>query len=161
MQKLIVRVLLLAKGENSDGFDLVFVDALDGRTKYCQLKSGPKTINKDDIQTIARHFIAFQNRAKQNHIDLMQGDLCVAVLYGTRSELSGMYARLETDHSIPVFVGQEFWHHLTGESDFYAGLIKAFREVAAATDASKLIEDAIEKLAAAIEERNKQDETAV
>ncbi len=77
MQKLIVGVLQLATGSGHDGIDLEFVDALDGRKKYCQLKSGPKTINKDDIQTIDRHFTAIKNRAQQNHLKLMQGDLCV------------------------------------------------------------------------------------
>lgn len=35
-----------------DGIDIEFVDAIDGRRKYCQCKAGPKTINKDDIATI-------------------------------------------------------------------------------------------------------------
>ena len=29
---------------------------IDGEKKYCQLKSGPDTINKDDVETIAGHF---------------------------------------------------------------------------------------------------------
>ena len=32
-----------------DGIDIEFVDAIDGRRKYCQCKAGPQTINKDDI----------------------------------------------------------------------------------------------------------------
>lgn len=35
-----------------DGIDIEFVDALDGRRKYCQCKAGPQTINKDDVATI-------------------------------------------------------------------------------------------------------------
>jgi hypothetical protein len=34
------------------GIDIEFIDAIDGRKKYCQLKSGPSTINKDDVVTI-------------------------------------------------------------------------------------------------------------
>ena len=34
------------------GMDIEFIDAVDGRRKYCQLKAGPNTINKDDIKTI-------------------------------------------------------------------------------------------------------------
>ena len=39
-----------------DGMDIEFVDAIDGRRKYCQCKAGPQTINKDDIATILGHF---------------------------------------------------------------------------------------------------------
>ena len=35
-----------------DGIDIEFVDALDGRRKYCQCKAGPQTINNDDVTTI-------------------------------------------------------------------------------------------------------------
>lgn len=30
-----------------DGVDIEFLDAIDGRKKYCQCKAGPQTINKD------------------------------------------------------------------------------------------------------------------
>ena len=36
----------------TSGIDIEFVDAFDGRKKYCQLKAGPQTINKDDVETI-------------------------------------------------------------------------------------------------------------
>lgn len=39
-----------------DGIDIEFTDALDGRTKYCQCKAGPQTINADDVATIMGHF---------------------------------------------------------------------------------------------------------
>lgn len=39
-----------------DGIDIEFVDAIDGRRKYCQCKTGPQTINKDDIATVLGHF---------------------------------------------------------------------------------------------------------
>ena len=39
-----------------DGIDIEFIDALDGRKKYCQCKAGPQTINKDDVATILGHF---------------------------------------------------------------------------------------------------------
>ncbi|MEG1427471.1 MAG: PmeII family type II restriction endonuclease, partial [Oscillospiraceae bacterium] len=34
------------------GMDIEFVDAIDNRKKYCQIKAGPNTINHDDVTTI-------------------------------------------------------------------------------------------------------------
>ena len=38
------------------GIDIEFVDQIDGRRKYCQIKAGPNCINRDDITTILHHF---------------------------------------------------------------------------------------------------------
>ena len=35
-----------------EGIDIEFIDALDGRKKYCQCKACPQTINKDDVDTL-------------------------------------------------------------------------------------------------------------
>lgn len=43
-------------GSMVSGIDIEFEDALDGRHKYCQVKLGPNTINKDDVVTIHNHF---------------------------------------------------------------------------------------------------------
>lgn len=43
-------------GSVGGGIDIEFVDSFDDRKKYCQLKSGPNTINKDDVITIKNHF---------------------------------------------------------------------------------------------------------
>ena len=34
----------------TSGIDIEFIDHIDGRKKYCQIKAGPNTINKDDIK---------------------------------------------------------------------------------------------------------------
>jgi len=47
-----------------------------------------------------------------------------------------------------VLVGQEFWHRLTGDEHLYAKLITAFAEVANEHDASTIIHETIQKLAA-------------
>jgi hypothetical protein len=162
MQKFCDDVLRQGQGNALPGIDLEFVDAIDGRKKYCQIKSGPETINNDDVETIARHFKSIKNRARTNSVkDLRLSDLCVGVLYGTSEDLSGMYRRIEDEHDIPVFVGKDFWHRLTGEPEFYSELIAAFADAAAETDATKLLEDVTKELAAAIAERNERDETAV
>ena len=48
-------------GSTTSGIDIEFVDAIDGRKKYCQLKAGPNTINKDDIKTVVDHFKSIRN----------------------------------------------------------------------------------------------------
>src|SRR3989338_4262786 len=43
-------------GSTTSGIDVEFTDHIDGRKKYCQIKSGPNTLNKDDVETIVNHF---------------------------------------------------------------------------------------------------------
>lgn len=127
------------------GIDIEFVDCLDGRRKYCQVKAGPNTINKDDIKTIIDHFSGIRNLARTNHLDVRTSDCVVGVFYGTNEELSSSYKKV--DESYPVYVGAEFWHRLTGEPRFYYDLIDAFVEVADEMNSSALMEDLIQTLA--------------
>lgn len=114
--------------------------------KYCQIKAGPQTINKDDIETINRHFKSFRNISKTNNVtDLRYDDLIVGVLYGSPEELSANYKKIQ--ENFPVFIGQEFWYRLTGDKDFYLDLINTFGKVALETDAKDLLEDVIKDLA--------------
>ncbi len=57
IQKMI-NVLFEGYGSVVSGIDIEFIDAIDGRKKYCQVKAGPETINKDDVETISSHFNA-------------------------------------------------------------------------------------------------------
>jgi len=50
----------------TSGIDIEFKDEIDGRRKFCQIKSGPDTINKDDVVTIINHFDTIRNLARQN-----------------------------------------------------------------------------------------------
>lgn len=52
------------------GIDIEFVDALDGRKKFCQIKAGPNTINHDDVDTIFSHFTDIKNLARTNLVDI-------------------------------------------------------------------------------------------
>ena len=137
-------------GSLTDGLDIEFIDATDGRKKYCQLKSGPNTINKDDITTILNHFKGIKNIARTNNNKRIElNDLIVGVLYGTPEELSNHYRKISDAH--PVYIGQEFWYRLTGSQKFYFKLIDAIGEVALETDGREKLEDAITALAAEIE----------
>lgn len=132
----------------TSGIDIEFIDALDGRRKYCQIKAGPNTINKDDVETIVSHFRAIRALARTNRLSLQTDDCVVGVFYGTPGELNSFYRRLDEDY--PVFVGREFWLRLTGDEGFYGELINAFVEVARDADGTGLIRETIDRLAAAI-----------
>lgn len=131
------------------GIDIEFVDCIDGRKKYCQVKAGPNTINKDDIKTIVDHFSSIRNLARTNHLDVRQTDCIVGVFYGTEAELSSSYKKI--DENYPVHVGADFWHRLTGEPHFYYDLIDAFVEVAEKMNSSDLMDSLINRLAKSFE----------
>lgn len=129
------------------GIDIEFIDALDGRKKYCQLKAGPNTINSKDVAPIIGEFNTIRNLARVNRMADFNPmyDCVVCVIYGTEDELSGHYKAIAKEY--PVHIGQNFWHRLTGDPDFYNELIDAFVEVAAESNGVALINDVVAQLA--------------
>lgn len=138
-------------GSTTKGIDIEFIDELDGRKKYCQLKAGPNTINYDDVTTIINHFDGVRNLARTNNLNIGINDMIVGVVYGETSELSSHYKKIGQNY--PVYVGKDFWHRLTGKEDFYFKLIDAIGEVALEVDARKVVEKTIQKLAKEIAEK--------
>ena len=138
----------------TSGIDIEFIDMIDGNRKYCQIKSGPNTINKDDVETIDGHFQAIKNLARTNNLRIGLNDLVIGILYGEASELNGHYKSLK--QSYPVYIGQEFWYRLTGDKNFYVELSDAMAEVAKDYDSTDLLNDVIQELAKEIELKNKQ-----
>lgn len=118
---------IIGSASGIEGIDIEFVDALDGRRKYCQLKAGPQTINKDDVATILGHFKHLIGKARLDRLPLQIDDLVVGVLYGDPESLSANYKMVNA--SYPVFCGAEFWERLTGDKNFYYQLSKAFGKV--------------------------------
>ncbi len=110
-----------------EGIDIEFIDAIDGRRKYCQCKAGPQTINKEDIATILGHFKYLMNKSRLDRMGLQFDDLIVGVLYGERDNLSANYKVINAHY--PVMCGADFWERLTGDKEFYNRLAKAFGEV--------------------------------
>ena len=137
--------VLSSYASTTSGIDIEFIDSFDGRRKYCQVKAGPTTINHDDVDTIKNHFRAIRNLARTNHLDLNITDCIVGVFYGTENTLSQSYKRINEEY--PVYVGEEFWHRLTGDSNFYYDLINAFAEVADEMDSTELIQQVLQNLA--------------
>lgn len=136
-----------------EGIDIEFVDAIDGRRKYCQCKAGPQTINKEDIATILGHFKYILNKSRIDKMNLQIDDLVVGVLYGEENELSANYRVIASHY--PVYCGATFWEHLTGDKDFYYRLSKAFGEVVDEDkiNGSRLIKEKINEIANEIIEK--------
>jgi len=143
IQKLISE-LFESFGSTTPGIDIEFIDATDGRKKYCQLKSGPNTINHDDVETIFGHFKATINLARTNNLNIGINDMIVGVIYGEQNELSSHYKRIS--ENFPVIIGKDFWYKLTGKEDFYFQLIDVVGEVALEVDGTKILDQTITAL---------------
>jgi len=154
MQKFISGGLFSAYGSLIKGIDIEYVDQIDGRKKYCQLKSGPNALNYDDVDTIVFHFSTIKNLAKQNAFDLGFQDLVFALTYGERAEINAFVNALETKH-ITVLVGKEFWVRFTGDDQFYKRLIFACGEVAREVELDDIVGTVIEDLSKKVENRFK------
>ncbi|MBC3845903.1 restriction endonuclease [Winogradskyella echinorum] len=148
IQKLISE-LFEGFGSTTPGIDIEFIDAIDGSKKYCQLKSGPNTINHDDVETIFGHFQGTINLGRTNNLNIGINDMIVGVIYGEEIELSSHYKRINERY--PVIIGKSFWHRLTGKDDFYFELIDAVGDVALEVDGTKVLEETIDALSIEIE----------
>src|SRR5699024_1120033 len=137
-------------GSTTSGIDIEFIDKLDGRRKYCQIKAGPNTTNKDDVETIKGHFSSVRNLARSNNMNISYNDLIDVLFYGTHDELSGHDKKINQEY--PVIIGYEFWYRLTGEENFYQRLTDAIGDIATEYDGSKLLEQVIDDLAIEIEQ---------
>lgn len=139
------------RGSGIQGMDIEYDDALDGRHKFCQLKAGPATINKDDIKTIEDHFQRLVNLGRTNHLNIGMEDRVVGVLYSTPDDLSGMYRRLN-NHGIVVLAGKDLWYHLTGYEDLYGKLIQVAQEAAEHSSIKSNVDQLIAKVKKMLEE---------
>lgn len=140
-----------ATGSLIKGMDIEFVDKLDQRKKWCQLKSGPNTINSDDVGPLIKKFNNTIRLAKTNNVhNIVNTDFVIGIIYGSPSELSQHYKRINATY--PVFIGTEFWHRLTGDPDFYDNLIVALYSAINGLETQEVLEDACERLAQEIEQ---------
>src|SRR5438105_2595075 len=75
-QRLIVRLFEgTAYGSGIKGIDIEFIDQVDGRRKYAQLKAGPNVVNRDDVETVDRGFNALKNKARLDGLALQTTDM--------------------------------------------------------------------------------------
>lgn len=143
--------VLSSFGSTTSGIDIEFVDQLNKNTIYCQLKSGPNTINKDDVETIAGHFTKVIHRGRTNNLRITHDDMVVGIIYGDTNSLNGHYKRITSEYHYPIYIGQDFWHRLTGDENFYADLIHAIGQVAAEADFTKELQEVIDELSSSPE----------
>jgi len=113
----------LAEGSLIKGMDIEFKDSIDKRKKWCQLKSGPNTINSEDVKPLINKFSKTLNLARTNNAfkGISNADFIVGVLYGESNELSMHYKLIDKIH--PVIIGRDLWHRITGYRNFYDGLV--------------------------------------
>ena len=129
--------------------DIEFIDKMDGRKKWCQLKSGPNTINSEDVNPLLRKFSTVTNLARTNSMNLNNSDLIMGVLYGEEEQLSQHYKRI--DAQFPVIIGKEFWHRITGFPDFYSKLVGNLDTMILNLDTEDFFEKGYKALAIEIE----------
>ena len=151
MQFFISDVLADTYGSVISGLDIEYVDHIDGRQKYAQVKLGPNTINADDVKTIHDHFSSTRRLAATNKRHIALSDMVVGVLYGDNSQLSAHYKKLNDEHNYTVSVGKDFWVRLTGDDEFFDKLIGEFVEQSKKLKPNKLVEEVIEELASSDE----------
>ncbi|HCX99606.1 MAG TPA: restriction endonuclease [Bacteroidales bacterium] len=108
----------LASGSLIKGMDIEFTDKVDKRKKWCHLKSGPNTINSEDVKPLIKKFTNTISLARTNSAfkGISNTDFIVGVLYGEAEELSMHYKTIDKIH--PVIIGKELWHRITGFPNF-------------------------------------------
>jgi hypothetical protein len=145
IQKMFIK-LNLAEGSAIKGIDIEFFDKIDGRKKWCQLKSGPNTINSEDVNPLIKKFTNTIKLARTN--DALLGsnnnDFIVGVLYGEQSELSMNYKKIDELH--PVTIGLDFWHRITGFPNFYNGLVASLQKCINNLDTKEFITKGCDEL---------------
>ncbi|MEP2239872.1 MAG: PmeII family type II restriction endonuclease [Maribacter sp.] len=142
--------LKLADGSLIKGMDIEFVDKIDNRKKWYQLKSGPNTINSEDVNPLLKKFSTVANLARTNQINLNNSDLILGVLYGTENQLSQHYKKIDEKH--PVIIGVEFWHRITGFPDFYNKLVINLDKMILSLDTEQFFKKGYTELAEEIKE---------
>lgn len=144
--------LHLAQGSLIRGMDIEFTDKIDGRKKWCQLKSGPNTINSEDVNPLLKKFTTVTNLARTNSMSLNNSDLILGVLYGEGTQLSQHYKKI--DEQFPVVIGKEFWHRITGFPNFYEKLVSNLNQMILNLDTEDFFKKGYKALAKEIEDSN-------
>lgn len=155
MPKFITANIPWAEPSVIDGLDIEFIDQIDGRKKYCQLKSGPDALNRDDVTTITNHFSKAKNRARTNNLSIPFNDFVFCLLYGSPDQKNSFVQELEQEYT--VYMGKDFWHRLTGKENFYDNLITCLHEIINDVNETETIEAVIQELTREISKEIEED----
>ncbi|MCQ2337434.1 MAG: hypothetical protein MJ001_00685 [Paludibacteraceae bacterium] len=97
------------------------------------------------------HFKKLIGKARLDKLPIQIDDMIVGIFYGDK--MSANYRAI--NETYPVYIGREFWEHLTGDKNFYNRLAKAFGEVVEedGIDGSALIQKKVEQIAGEIRQK--------
>jgi len=98
------------------------------------------------VESIAGHFQGVINLARTNNLRVTHNDMIVGIIYGETEQISSHYKRITSQYNFPVYIGQDFWHRLTGDENFYQDLITAIGSVAIEADYSQEFQEVIREL---------------
>lgn len=149
MQKMCVK-FLGARASSAPGMDIEFDDHVEKQTVLAQLKSGPNTINSGDVDPVVEDMKSAYRLIRQNRGENIPTFALVAT-YGTLEEISGHYKKIANSSvggqdTIPIYIGQDFWHRLTGNQNFYSEMITLFIEVFEEENYTELLEQDVKNL---------------
>jgi hypothetical protein len=157
MQKLCV-AFLGAEASGVPGMDFHFDDKVSGGRVYMQLKAGPNTINKDDVDPILVKMLTAYRLLRQNMAGQNIPLFAMGIAYGTIDEISGHYKKIQSSsvggqEGVPIYIGKDLWHRITGNPNFYVELVNIFVELFKNEDSSEALERAVSALAIEIQDR--------
>lgn len=150
-QDFVTKYFLDTFGSSTSGIDIEFIDKIDGRKKFCQLKSGPNIVNKGDVKSVKDDFGAAARLARTNHLSVDVTDYVFCLLYGEQWQKNGFVKQIEKDYV--VYVGKEFWYHFTGDENFYEDLVNSVGQIANQFDMKEVVSATIDELAKDIEDK--------
>lgn len=156
MQKMCVQILG-ARASGTSGMDIEFEDQVEDQNVIMQLKAGPNTINSGDVKQILMEMNSAYRLLRQNRSNDMP-TFAMGITYGAIEDISGHYKKIRSSPvgsqtENPIYIGQDFWHRLTGSPDFYSEMISLFVDVFEKEDYSPLLQEDLDRLAAEIESK--------
>lgn len=98
--------------------DVKFYDYIDQRNYWARLRLGPDNLNSRTAENFLDKFRDLESRDAA-----AAGSCAIGVLYGEIGSVNPSFKWLE-DQNIRIFVGEEFWHRITGRKDFYKKLVE-------------------------------------
>lgn len=156
MQKLCTNYLG-AEASGVAGMDIEFIDKIDNKKVIAQLKAGPNTINSGDVELIIKYMRSANRLLTQNRVQEIP-TFAVCVAYGSLSNISSHYKNIAKENvgaqpNIPIYIGKDFWHRLTGNENFYNELLVLFIDAFKEEDCSEVFRNNLISLGNEIESK--------
>lgn len=136
-----------------NGIDFEFTDAIDGKRKYCQCRPSLVALTDDETAEVLGNFKKAYEQSQAEGVDMQINDLVMAFPYGDENIFSGNSKIISSHYDI--LYGEEFWHRLSGDRNFYYRICKAFAEVIEEpnSEGGMLVKEKVADLAQSIHEQ--------